>query len=388
MRVLMSVPDKRVRGGPPSHLYLLRDALRDLGVEVRTFVYGGRVHDESWARKILGRLLDLLYLPILVLKHRPDVIQLNSSFDKRAVLRDIFFVPMARLLGRTVITKFHGSDLVLATDRSVLWRVLTWIVVRGSHVVCLLSKDEVATFSKRFPRDRFALVKNALDLSRYQRTGEFCSKYGVPTDKPILLFLARFIEVKGLQDIIRALPAVLRQHDVHAVFAGDGPVRDQNERLCRELGVQGHTTFTGYIPEEETVDAYLSASMLVFPTYHQEGMPMVVFHSLASGLPIITTRIRAASDWLEENEHCLFVPPKEPDKLAEAVIHLLDRPELRDKMGRNGRELARKFEKTAVAEEFVEIYESLKRGGARSSERKRRCEPRARRPSMEDAPPS
>ena len=101
------------------------------------------------------------------------------------------------------------------------------------------------------------------------------------------------------------------------------------------------------------------ADLLVFPTYHHEGMPMVLFHSLACGLPIITTRIRAAADWLEEGKHCLFVPPREPQKVAEAVIHLLDHPGLRAEMSRNGMELAREFERSVVTRDFVSLYRSL-----------------------------
>ena len=54
------------------------------------------------------------------------------------------------------------------------------------------------------------------------------------------------------------------------------------EELCRTLELAGvHAVFTGYLPEDDTIDAYLASDLLVFPTYHQEGMPMVIFHSLS-----------------------------------------------------------------------------------------------------------
>ena len=359
MRVLMALPDKRVRGGPPSHLYLLRDSLVELGVDMREFLYGGREHDESVAGKVWGRLRDLLGLPGLVCEHRPDIVHFNSAYDRKGVLRDVFFVPLARLLGRRVVIKFHGSDLELAASDSVLWHVLSWFVIRGAHLVCVLSGEERRVFEERFPGGRFAVVKNALEFSRYHRTRDFRAEYGIPAGKPLLLFIARFIATKGLREVILALPQIRRRHDVHAVFIGDGPVRAENERLCREVGVEDCVTFTGYIPEEETVDAYLASDMLVFPSYHQEGMPMVIFHSLACGLPIITTRIRAAADWLEEGRNVLFVPPREPDRLTEAVVRLLDDPDLRERMSEAGRDLAQKFDREHVAREFLLLYESL-----------------------------
>lgn len=361
----MSLPDRRVRGGPPSHLYLLCDTLIRHGMDVRGFIYGGRTHDEGKLRKVFGRLVDLARLPILVARHRPRIVQLNSAFDRKSVLRDVFFVPLVRALGRTVVVKCHGSDLEFLASKRSLWRLLSVVVVRGSHVICLLSHEEEAAFRARFPGARLAVVKNALDLNRYNPDSDFRARHGIPADIKLLLFVARFINTKGLCEVVSALPTIRERHDVHAVFVGDGPVRAQNEDLCRKLGLDGATTFTGYIPEEETVPAYVASDLLVFPTYHQEGMPMVIFHSLACGLPIVTTRIRAAADWLEEGKHCVFVPPRDPQRVAEAVIQLLDRPELREEMSRSGRELAKQFDKNRVAREWVSLYESLAGDGHR-----------------------
>ena len=88
---------------------------------------------------------------------------------------------------------------------------------------------------------------------------------------------------------------------------------------------------------------------------------MVIWHSLACGLPIVTTRIRAAADWLEEGRHGLFVPPRDPEELARAVVKLLDDAELRTKMRRNGPILARQFDRSLVAREYLSLYESMSR---------------------------
>lgn len=362
MRVLMSLPDPRARGGPPSHLYLLRDGVAEAGVEVRTFVYGGRTHDEGAIRKIVGRLVDLLALPLLVLWHRPDIVQLNSAHDKKGVMRDVFFVLVARLLGRRVVVKFHGSDLRLLDDSTPVWRFMTGIVVRWANAVCVLSREEQRAFQQRFPRAVIEHVSNILDLARYRSRADFREQYGIPTGKPLLLFVARFIESKGLREVLLAMADVRKRFDVHAALVGDGPVRSDCEALARQIGLEAHTTFTGYIPEDDTVDAYLAADMLVFPTYHQEGMPMVIFHSLACGLPVVVTRIRAAADWLEEGKNALFVPARDPERLAHAIMQLLEAPDLRVSMAEAGRSLVKRFQKEPISRRFVEIYHSVMNG--------------------------
>jgi glycosyltransferase involved in cell wall biosynthesis len=99
--------------------------------------------------------------------------------------------------------------------------------------------------------------------------------------------------------------------------------------------------------------------MLVFPTYHYEGFPMVIFKSVAAGLPIITTRIRAAADYLSEPDNCLWVEPQNPHMLAEKIARLLDQTETRARMRRNNLELADEFTARAVAPEYLEIYNQL-----------------------------
>ena len=75
--------------------------------------------------------------------------------------------------------------------------------------------------------------------------------------------------------------------------------------------------FLGQIPEDEALDFYCGCDVLVFPTYHAEGFPMTVFQSLAGGLGIVTTRIRATADYLQEPENALFVPPRDPAALRD-----------------------------------------------------------------------
>jgi len=355
----MALPDRRVRGGPPSHLYLLRDSLVRRGVDVRGFVYGGRTHDESSAAKLLGRLIDLIRFPFLLAKHRPDVVHLNTAFDRRGVSRDIFFVTLGRMLGQKLVLKFHGSDLDFLESARGMRRWMINRVIRGSNLVCVLSGEEQRAFEKRFPGSRFAMVKNALDFDRYHTVTDFRAAHGIPKDKPLLLFIARFIGTKGLKETIEALPAIRESHDVHAALVGDGPVRGECARIAERLGVADCVTFTGYVPEDRTVDAYLASDMLVFPSYHQEGMPMVIFHALACGLPIVTTRIRAAADWLVDGENGVFVPPRDSAAVVSAVTRLLNDPALRERMSENNRNLACKFDRDAVAAEFVGWYESI-----------------------------
>ena len=104
---------------------------------------------------------------------------------------------------------------------------------------------------------------------------------------------------------------------------------------------------------------YANGDVLLFPTYHTEGFPMVIFNAAAAGLPIITTRIRAAVDYLAESENCLWVEPKSPHRLAEKIASLLAQPDEQNRMRLNNKLLAERFSAETVTREYLESYKRI-----------------------------
>ncbi len=83
---------------------------------------------------------------------------------------------------------------------------------------------------------------------------------------------------------------------------------------------------------------------------------MTVFQSVAAGLPIVTTPIRAAADYLREPDNCLWVEPRNPSQLAEQAGRLLHDSALRECMSKNNRALGYEFTRERVAMEYLAIY--------------------------------
>ena len=86
---------------------------------------------------------------------------------------------------------------------------------------------------------------------------------------------------------------------------------------------------------------------------------MSVFYAVAAGLPIITTRIRAAADYLTEPENCLWVEPRNPELLAEKIATLLRSVETRNRMSEANKHLARQFTAEVVTQKYLQVYENL-----------------------------
>ena len=175
-----------------------------------------------------------------------------------------------------------------------------------------------------------------------------------------LLFIARFIPSKGLLTVIKSLEIlIIQNYKVQLIAIGDGEEISKAINFISSKKLNPFITFTKFIPEEETYRYYSTSDILVFPTFHQEGFPMTVFRSVAAGLPIITTKIRAAADYLKEPDNCLWVEPRNPEMLSEKIIYLIEHPELREQMSKNNKELVKQFTADKIAEEFIEIYKYL-----------------------------
>ncbi len=139
---------------------------------------------------------------------------------------------------------------------------------------------------------------------------------------------------------------------------GDGETRAEAESEVAKLDLKNQVQFTGYIPENEVTKYFFNTDIFVFPTRHTEGFPNVLFKAVALGMPIITTKIRAAADYLQESENCLFCT-QEPDKIADKMNELIENKDLREKMSRNNLKFGKTLLPENIAEEFLEIYRKI-----------------------------
>lgn len=83
---------------------------------------------------------------------------------------------------------------------------------------------------------------------------------------------------------------------------------------------------------------------------------MVIFGALSSGIPIVTTEIRAAADYLKDGENCIFCSAHDPDSVAASVSRILDDERLTGRMRDSNRRLGEAFLPARIASEYLDIY--------------------------------
>ena len=359
MRILVGMPEKGSQGGPAACEPPFIDELRRLGNEVEEEVYAYAETQLGLIRRILRVIQTARRFRQRIRTGKFDLLHINTSFDSRALLRDFVIISSLPAAGTKIFLKFHGSDgRLLETNNSVL-RYLGRYLLKQAQGIGVLSSEERDNFlNSGVPEKKIFLIKNVVQNKLEAPDPQFRAKMNLPEDVPLLLFIGRFIETKGLMDVISACKLLRECNQPFMLLCvGDGPAREGAEVEVDRLGLESNVRFFGYVPEEQTAAFYVNSTILLFPTYHYEGFPMVIFNAAAAGLPIITTRIRAAADYLKEPNNCLWVEPRRPDLLADRIIEVLGSAEVRATANSSNKQLSSHFSAEIVTEEYLKVYE-------------------------------
>ncbi len=152
-----------------------------------------------------------------------------------------------------------------------------------------------------------------------------------------LVFVGRLAAVKGVAVLLNSIADLAPKHpDLRLTLIGDGPERAGLETLSRNLGLQEQVTFAGARTQAEVAGTLKSADLFVLPSF-AEGVPVVLMEAMASGLPVITTRIAGIPELVEDGVSGHLVPPGNQDELTKSIRVLLADPDARAAMGQAGR---------------------------------------------------
>ncbi len=184
---------------------------------------------------------------------------------------------------------------------------------------------------------RLVHVYHGTDLSR------FSYGPGGAEDPPIVLSVARLVEKKGLEHLVRACRVLAdRNTPVRCVIVGTGPLRPRLERLAGELGLNGSVSLQGALDQDEVRRWYRRASAFALPCIippdgDRDGIPNSLVEAMACGVPVVSTPTSGIPELVEDGRSGLLVPPRDPDALAEALGRLLADAGLREELRREAR---------------------------------------------------
>ena len=278
---------------------------------------------------------------------KPDAVLAFFGVPSGAVawmLRRVYKIPYVVSLRGGDVPGFRPYDFaryhkMLAPFLRTIWRDASAVVANSRGL-----RDLALAFDPRF---EIPIIPNGVDLDLYRTTDRDWSS-------PRLLSVGRIVHQKGLDLAMRALGS-LKELDWEWRIVGDGPQMETLQTLAKELELDERITFLGWQAHEQLVSRYKDSNLLLFPSRH-EGMPNVVLEGMASGLPVIASRIAGTEELVLDGENGFLFPNEDVDSLRVALKKLILDASLRRKMGSASRcrmEEGYSWEKTARQYAFL-----------------------------------
>jgi len=240
----------------------------------------------------------------------------------------------ARLLGLPLVATAHGSDINISGRQRLLRPQIRWALRAAQRVIAVSAPLARAVAElTRLPAEKVQCIPCAGYFPAVFRPRGAAERaalrqsLGIAHDARVILFVGHLVPVKALDVLLRAW-SLLQTSWVGAhlrlVLIGEGTLRDTLEQQARELGVADGVAFLGPKPQPAVADWISAADLLTLPS-HAEGSPNVVVEALASGTPVVASRVGGVPDLVDDGVNGLLVPAGDAPALARALGAALGR---------------------------------------------------------------
>lgn len=227
-----------------------------------------------------------------------------------------------------LVTMALGSDLNVAPGSPGVAPQVRWTLSRSAHVVTVSRAlgDRAVELGAR--PDSVVVQHNAVDGEAFviRDRAEMRRRLGLDPDRPTIGYFGYHRHIKGTDILVEAMDHLVRRlgrSDVLLALVGQGDTTEQIRALVTKLGLDSNIRFFGNKPHAEIPEWMGAIDLFCLPS-RQEGCPNVVLESLASGRPVVATRVGGVPEILND-ETGIIVPPEQPAALAEALRSALGR---------------------------------------------------------------
>lgn len=198
-------------------------------------------------------------------------------------------------------------------------------------------------------------LHNGVRTERFQKMctndekRELRNKLEIPQNNTVIIFVGRIVEEKGVRELIQAFHELEHEEATLLIIgsANFGVESDTSyEEVIKRLADKEtrQIVFTGFVPHMELYRYYSIADIAVVPSLFQDPAPLVCIETLATGTPLVATRVGGIAEYA--GEECSILIDNDAyfvENLSKTIDHLIEHPELRLQMGEKGRLHAEKF---------------------------------------------
>ena len=294
--------------------------------------------------------------------NRIDIIHAFTHFDEVLACYAAMFVRW--MSGQRIPVVGHRRNIGYATDaRCRMMRRLTrWFNI--AYIANSRAAVDAAWEKEGIPSERFTVMNNPFSRSRWEAGLKLPisrSELGFDAGDFVIGSVATIRRIKGYETLVQAARLVVDKHpNTHFLCIGgvdDASYLDELRTLTAELSLERHLFWHGGIDNPFRVLPVFDLAVL---SSYSESFSNSVLEYAASGLPVVASDVGGMSEIITDDENGFLVPAKQPERLAEKIITLIEKPELRRTFSERIAEAARRnFNESVILSRYTEFYERL-----------------------------
>jgi len=269
---------------------------------------------------------------------------------------DKYILPMlaAKLYGKKIVLLKGGSSIKDSIYSDDVFYLATFfsskINTRLATNIMLYSQSLVTDWGFEKYRHKILIAhEHILDFNNFTVTTPLLSR------PPLIGYIGRLSEEKGVQHLVGALPTILNgRQDLRVLIGGDGQLRVSINASLQEEELTARVDLPGWIPHDDLPNYLNKLQLLVLPSY-TEGLPNIILEAMACGTPVLATPVGAIPDVIVDGRTGFIMENNTPECIAENVIRALNSPNL-ERIADAGK---RYVEENFTFEKAVENWRSI-----------------------------
>lgn len=247
---------------------------------------------------------------------------------------------------------FKGAPLV----NWLIYFPVEWLLSPLTDVLITINREDYDRAKRLLRAKKIVCIPGVgIDTARFRGNAEkgaaLRRELGIPEEATVLLSVGDLNKNKNHRAVLEAL-AGMENRNLHYVVCGRGPLKGELEAFAREKGLGDRVRFMGY--RNDIPAFYAMADVFVFPSF-REGLSVSVMEAMASGLPVVCSRIRGNTDMVEDGVNGYLMEPGNPDSIAGALRRLEDGGKW-EEISRNNLEKAEEYSLAVIAEQYRKVY--------------------------------
>ena len=278
------------------------------------------------------------------------------------ILNGIAGVPLGKIFQKPRLINVHR---VVSTGR---WMrlIIKYIVENVDFLIFNSSytRDELLKVAQ--PK-QYCVLPCTIDIDKFTpgKRGNLRHQLGFSDDTLVIFFVGYLIEKKGIRYLLEAMPNILAKlRNVQLVLAGGGTDLEKLKQQAKDLNIEKHVTFLGWVKNDDLADYYRDADVFVLPSIidskgETETQGLVLAEAMACGTPVVGSNVGGIPDVITP-EVGFLAEPKNSIDLADKIVMMLSDPETRKKMSQSAIRWAREhFSWHSVSRKYIEIYNEI-----------------------------